>query len=113
MKTNIIYIVASSCFVIHSVAWADSLSLGDSKSFPTDQAIALVAAANEVKSRGYEPQEFNARVNCNDEVCEIAVYPKELDSDEYPSYRGCPLKFCATMSYSKDTQGIVKVMGWR
>jgi hypothetical protein len=95
---------------------ASFVALGEAKSYPVEHSAAFVAASRELKVRGYELSEYHARVDgCAGDVCEISVYPLELDGAEYrdKSYRGCPLKFCASMTYSKRSRTIVRVVGWR
>jgi hypothetical protein len=86
--------------------------LGDSESYPLEYAVPLAAAAAQVKAEGFEPGEFRARIACSEDTCEIEVYPHELDSVEYrnKSYRGCPLKYCASMTYSKQSRRITNVV---
>jgi hypothetical protein len=92
-----------------------SVALGPVESYPPEYSAILVAAAKALEARGLKPSEYRARVaSCESDVCDVSVYPQELDSAEWRdrSYRGCPLKFCATMTYSKSSQAITKVVGW-
>jgi hypothetical protein len=79
-----------------------------------DEGAALAAAVDKVRALGYRPDEFAATVECGEAVCEVRVYPQELDTDpKYRSYRGCPLKYCATLTYSTDTKTVIREVGWR
>jgi hypothetical protein len=91
--------------------------LGDPETFPQQYFEVLAAASRYVVDLDYEASEFHAVIHeCEPEQCEIAVYPRELDSEEYLSRglpRGCPLKFCATMKYSLRSKSFESVVGWR
>jgi len=92
------------------------IPLGDPKLYPSEHADALSAAAAQLKSDGFKPVEFRARIEmCSEMACEISVYPNELDTPEYRNKTifGCPLKYCASMTYSKQSHQITKVVHWR
>jgi hypothetical protein len=114
MRTALLLIaLAAASALAQDVA---PVPLGDAKSFPVEYAGVLVAAAAQLKSEGFQPSEFRGRIeSCSEEACEISVYPHELDSVEYrnKSYRGCPLKYCASMTYSKQSERITRVVHWR
>ena len=100
--------------IISQAAAADPFPLKGPWFVSGDVGSALTAAAAKVVELGYAADEFRAKVSCNEETCKVDVYPHELDTDEqYQSYRGCPLKYCATLTYSKNSRSIVKEEGWR
>jgi hypothetical protein len=103
-------IVVCACWGVRAGEW---YSLEGPWSVPAEITAALNAAAAKVSEHGYSPREFRATVSCTEE-CDVGVYPQELDTDaQYRSYRGCPLKYCATLTYSKRSGAIVKEIGWR
>src|SRR5262249_41224797 len=104
-------VVAASSLV---VAAAEPYSLKGSWEVAADVSEALTAAAVRVTALGYSPDEFRATVSCDASYCEMGVYPRELDIDaKYRSHRGCPLKYCATLTYSKSSRSITNEVGWR
>jgi hypothetical protein len=98
----------------YQAAAADSFPLKGPWFVAGDVGSALTAAAAKVTELGYAPDEFRATVSCNEDACEMEVYPYELETDErYRSVRGCPLKYCATLTFSKTSRSIVNEEGWR
>lgn len=91
----------------------ESYSLLETDTLSEAQAEALNAVAQKLRSMGYDPAEFRADLNCDERLCRINVYPKELETEEYSGWRGCPLKYCATIVYSMESRVIVEVLGWR
>jgi hypothetical protein len=89
------------------------ISLGDPGSYPAEHASALKAVVKYLESQNQSPAELRARVGpCDAKECSIAVYSKELDSAQFRehSYRGCPVTYCATMTYSKSSGAIVNTV---
>jgi hypothetical protein len=79
-----------------------------------EEGAALAAAVAKVRELGYEPSEFSASVECGQLSCEVQLYPRELDTDpNYRNVRGCPLKYCATLTYSIERNSFVSEVGWR
>jgi hypothetical protein len=95
------------------IAQSEPTNLGDLSAYPAQYAAPLNASRKHIEELDYDPGEFHARVECADSVCYVKVYPQELDSYEVPSVRGCPLKYCATLTYSLEQGRIVRTSGWR
>ncbi len=104
-------------FLIYSISSAESqresIWLVGTESRSPDQTAALARVAREVAKAGYNPEEFRARIICDEAICTIDVFPKELETKEHRDSIGCPLKLCATMVYSKESQTIVERRPWR
>ena len=92
---------------------AESVALSERESLSEDQSAALDAVAQAVIAAGYEPQDFRARVSCKTDTCEVEVFPEELETEEYAGWRGCPLKYCATIVFSIQSDEIIKTTHWR
>ncbi len=92
---------------------AESIALSERDSLSDPQAAALSATAQAVSVAGYDPHGFRARVTCGTETCEVEVFPEELESEEYEGWRGCPLKYCATIIFSIKQDKIVRTTHWR
>ena len=107
------YLLLAIFAISIEIAVADSISLVNKNSLPPNESAALSAAAQKVADAGYEPKGFRAVVSCDDEYCEVDIFPEELETEEYESYRGCPLKYCATMVYSIVSGKIEKTTHWR
>jgi hypothetical protein len=106
--------VALAMLLFSAVSLAtESIALTDRESLTENQSAALDAAVEAVISAGFDPETFRARVSCATEACEVDVFPEELETDEYASSRGCPLKYCATIVFSTKSNEIVKTTHWR
>ena len=92
---------------------SESIELTGRDSLSENQSAALDAVAHVVIAAGYEPQGFRARVSCNTDTCEVDVFPMELETEEYAGWRGCPLKYCATIVFSIQSNEITKTTHWR
>ena len=66
-----------------------------------------------VEAKGYEPSSFVIKSNCDLKSCEILVYPKQLDSEKYRSFRGCPIQICVTLTYDISSQTIIDIVHWK
>ncbi len=113
MNPPVRYLLLATFVASFEVAAADSIRLVERESLPPTEPAALSAAAQKVVDVGYDPQGFRATISCDDKYCEISVFPEELETDEYKSYRGCPLKYCATMIFSIVSGKIEKTTAWR
>lgn len=91
----------------------NSMPLTDIRGIPAKEKEASAAAIKFVKKFGYNPDNFLVVYNCKAEVCEIDVFPKELETDKYKRSFGCPLKVCATINYSFVSKQIEKATHWR
>ncbi len=113
MNPRVRYLLLAVFVVSLEVAAADSISLVERDPLPPTESAALIAAAQKVADFGHDPQGFRAIISCDDEFCQVDVFPEELETEEYKSYRGCPLKYCATMIYSIVSGKIEETTLWR
>jgi len=116
MKKNLI-------FLIILLFWAGVTYSFDWKSFPlpeltqkkSEHQQAFLDVRELIEVAGYAEEEFRVNYACTEKACEINIYPKELDLEEekYGLFLGCPLKYCATINYSKTEQKIIEKAYWR
>jgi len=78
-----------------------------------EAASAKIAAVIWLESKGYSSSGFQIEPLCQNKECSIKVYPTELNSEKYKNSRGCPLKVCATLTYSASSNKITQVVHWR
>jgi hypothetical protein len=110
------FIVAALAFC--SLAYGaspSSISLSDTRSYPSEHVAALKAVVQYLKSQNVSPSDLHASiVGCGAKECEISVYSKEMDAPNFRGYtRGCPVKYCMTMTYTKSSGTITKSIAWR
>jgi len=113
MRIAATFVIASLCSLAFGELTQPTIQLVSEETRPPDQLEALAAVAKEVAGFGFDPDEFRARILCDVETCTVDVFPEELETEEYRGFRGCPLKLCATLRYSKRMQAIVETIYWR
>ncbi len=91
----------------------ESIPLTERATLTADQSAALDAVAEIIESECYDPDKFRARFSCVEETCEVDVFPEELETEQYAGWRGCPLKYCATIVFSTKTNEVIKTTYWR
>ena len=90
-----------------------SVPLTDEMSFPKEHRAALRATAKHVQKLGYAVSDYLAVTDCDARTCRVAVYSAELEMEKFDGYFGCPVEYCATLTFSKESQAIIEVSPWR
>ncbi len=105
--------VLAICTFAYAESNQESIALVSTASMPGEYSVVLAAVADAVISAGYDPYRFRVKIECDDKICIVDVFPEELETEKYKNFMGCPLKLCATMRYSKISGTMVEIMHWR
>jgi hypothetical protein len=92
------------------------VTLGNGSPYPTAVADILATVEGHLRDAGRAPDKYHARVDvCDADACAVTVLSKDMVTDprETDSIRGCPGDYCATMTYSKKSRTISRVIMWR
>ena len=61
-----------------------------------------------LKDHGFKSVEFTIKPRCSELECEIVVHPLKVEDIEISKVRGCPFKLCVTLTYSVESNSIIK-----